>query len=103
MFQIGDKVVDHFAGDVLHYHYVRQISSEAVVETVGEVVLGYDLIAWTAEKHCIAVCVVPAWPTDTSELGHQVFRIFHYAACLRCPAVDADGLCQPPEFQRVGA
>jgi len=52
--QIGDKVVYHFTCDVLHHYHMRQIAAEALVMTVCEIVLGYNLICRTPEKHSIA-------------------------------------------------
>jgi len=78
---------------MLHYYNMRQIPTEAIVKTIGEIILNNNLIRGAAEKHSIAVSVVPAIPVNTPEFRHEIFCIVHHPPSLIRPTVDADGLC----------
>ena len=100
-FKFSNKLVDHFLLHMLHNNNVRKVASEPFVVAVGKVEFRHYFAIGTLEKHRVAVFVVPAWPAYSGEFRHKVGSVLHDGSSLFCPAFYADGLQQPPEFQRL--
>ena len=90
--EVADEAVDGGFAHVLHHHDVGEVAAEAVVVAVGEVVFAHEVVGGAAEKHGVAVFIVPAGPTDAAEFGHQIGCVVHNGGGLLGPAGDAHGL-----------